>query len=72
LQQDLNGFFGEVYESLYFEPLWSTTEEVVDHFLEDEACAREESKKLDQQVREIGERFSSNYAGILEGTVRQM
>ncbi|KAJ6153206.1 hypothetical protein N7497_007525 [Penicillium chrysogenum] len=50
LQQDLNGFFGEVYESLYFEPLWSTTEEVVDHFLEDEACAREESKKLDQQL----------------------
>lgn len=72
LQQDLNGFFGEEYESLYFEPLWPTTEEVVDHFLEDEACAREESIKLDRRVREIGERFSSNYADILEGTVRQM
>ncbi|KOS44368.1 hypothetical protein ACN38_g4730 [Penicillium nordicum] len=72
LQQDLNGFFGEEYESLYFEPLWPTTEEVVDHFLEDEACAREESIKLDRRVREIGERFSSNYADILEGTVRQI
>lgn len=72
LQQDLNMFFGEEYEELYFEPFYPTTELVVDHFLEDEASARLESAALDQRVREIGERFSKNYADILEGTVRQM
>ncbi|GIZ42850.1 hypothetical protein CKM354_000610300 [Cercospora kikuchii] len=72
LQQDLNGFFGEEYETLYFEPMWPETEDVVDHFFADEADARRESAELDRRVREIGERCSPEYADLLESTIRQI
>lgn len=59
-------------QAAYYQSHFDKTEDVVDHFFNDEQAARAESDRLDAQVVSIGTSISSEYADILEASMRQM
>lgn len=56
----------------YYKSSYCDTGAVVNHFFADEHDGRDESQTLDGRVRSIGRTISTNYSGILKGTIRQM
>lgn len=56
----------------YYRATVSGTEDVVDYFFADEAAARAEGAKFDQEMIDMGRQISQNYSDILEASVRQM
>lgn len=59
-------------QSGYYRSQFTTVGPAVDHFLSSYSTALTQSKSLDQLIRSKGESISSNYADILDASVRQV
>ena len=55
----------------YYRSMYKTVPEAVSHFLGDYRAALLESESLDRRVVDMGKKLSTNYADILEASVRQ-
>lgn len=72
LERDELALWLEDIQTGYYQCELSGTEELVDHFFDDEKDAREEASELDSKIKTIGGGVSTNYTDILEASVRQM
>lgn len=68
--QYFDGFHNTTYTG-YYRSIYRTLSESVPHFLSDYGAAQRESEVLDRRIVDMGRRLSTNYADILEASVRQ-